>query len=220
MFVLKIVNYFNWIHLQFLSGRKKSSLYKNFAIEGKIESRSRYVFVRIIEAGILSCPRTHNIYFQNGPTTKFRSAVPYYSSHSPTRVHLLAGKSDKRTNKRFVISPILIETSFFPHLIPSLLMEVWYLVAKHSGGAHSPISTVNQWTITNAVGSTVKILVVLYANLHTCYRIYIDQDISICIENIMIEIFDYTMLRDKKDTKIYSKLKQTIFFDVENLDEN
>lgn len=36
----------------------------------------------------------------------------------------------------------------------------------------------------------------------------------------MIEIFDYTMLRDKKDTKIYSKLKQTIFFDVENLDEN
>lgn len=61
---------------------------------------------------------------------------------------------------------------------------------------------------------------VLYANLHTCYRIYIDQDISICIENIIIEIIDYTMLRDKKDTKLYTKLKQTIFFDVENLDEN
>lgn len=87
--------------------------------------RSRYVFVRIIEAGILSCPRTHNIYFQNGPTTKFRSAVPYYSSHSPTRVHLLAGKSDKRTNKRFVITSILIETSLFSHLILLLLTEGW-----------------------------------------------------------------------------------------------
>lgn len=179
------------------------------------------MFVRIIEAGILSCPRTHNIYFQNGPTTKFRSAVPYYSSHSPTRVHLLAGKSDKRTNKRFVITPILIETSFFPPFNSISLdgRKEWYSSWRNMN-APSAISTVNQRTITNAVGSTVKILMVLYANLHTClpylYRSwYIDLYREYNDGNIRL----HDTARWKRYTKIYSKLtKQTIFF--ENLDEN
>ena len=64
-----------------------------------------YIVVRIIGAGILSCPRTHNIYFQNRPTTKFRSAVPYTRAIRPL---VLLRKSDKRTNKWFVAIPALI----------------------------------------------------------------------------------------------------------------
>jgi len=50
----------------------------------------------------LSCPRTHNIYFQNRLVTKFRTAVPYTRAvrlHSNPRSHSREKTRDKGTNK-------------------------------------------------------------------------------------------------------------------------